>query len=157
MINKTLCAAIAVFALNCAASEKNDVLTVPVTLKTEADLVQAVMLTLQHAVTVSEQYRGGDRRLQRFARREIEARRKTIDELGKLARVSSKGVARVVAVKAQDDQAYLRAMLRNHARQLELYEYGSGLAVSKEVKRFIETLNRTAAAEFDSLSAMEES
>ena len=48
-------------------------------------------------------------------------------------------------------------LLRNHARQLELYEYGSGLAVSKEVKRFIETLNRTAAAEFDSLSAMEES
>lgn len=85
---------------------------------------------LQHAVSESEQYRGKDRRLQRFARREIEARRKTIDELSRLARVSPKGQSRASAVPAKDDQDYLRAMLRNHARQIELFEYGAGITVS---------------------------
>ena len=74
-MNRFWCVALLVMALKCSASETGDILGKPVTLKTESDLVHAIMLTLQHAVSESEQYRGKDRRLQRFARREIEARR----------------------------------------------------------------------------------
>ena len=156
-MNRFWCVALLVMALQCSASETGDILGKPVTLKTESDLVHAIMLTLQHAVSESEQYRGKDRRLQRFARREIEARRKTIDELSRLARVSPTGQSRASAVLVKDDQDYLRAMLRNHARQIELFEYGAGITVSKEVRRFLESLYRTAAAEFDSLSEMSKS
>ncbi len=156
-MNRFWCVALLAIALKCSASEPGDILGKPVTLKTESDLVHAVMLTLQHAVSESEQYRGKDRRLQRFARREIEARRKTIDELSRLARVSTKGQSLAFSATAKDDQDYLRAMLRNHARQIELYEYGAGIAMSKEVRRFMETLYRTAAAEFGSLSEMSKS
>ena len=156
-MNRFWCVALLVMALKCSASETGDILGKPVTLKTESELVNAIMLTLQHAVSESEQYRGKDRRLQRFARREIEAQRKTIDELSRLARVSPKGQSRASAVPAKDDQDYLRAMLRNHARQIELFEYGAGITVSKEVRRFLESLYRTAAAEFDSLSEMSKS
>ena len=156
-MNRFWCVALLVMALKCSASETGDILGKPVTLKTESDLVHAIMLTLQHAVSESEQYRGKDRRLQRFARREIEARRKTIDELSRLARVSPTGQSRASAVPVKDDQDYLRAMLRNHARQIEMFEYGGGITVSKEVRRFLESLYRTAAAEFDSLSEMSKS
>ena len=156
-MNRFWCFALLVMALQCSASETGDILGKPVTLKTESDLVHAIMLTLQHAVSESEQYRGKDRRLQHFARREIEARRKTIDFLSRLARVSPTGQSRASAVPAKDDQDYLRAMLRNHARQIELFEYGAGITVSKEVRRFLESLYRTAAAEFDSLSEMSKS
>ena len=57
---------------------QGDILNKPVSLKTEGDLIQAVSTTLQHAVATSEQYRGTEPRLQRFARKEISARRKPI-------------------------------------------------------------------------------
>ena len=50
---------------------QGDILDKPVSLKTEGDLIQAVSTTLQHAVATSEQYRGTEPRLQRFAREEI--------------------------------------------------------------------------------------
>ena len=135
---------------------KSDVLDQPVSLRTEGDLIQAVSITLQHAVATSEQYRGTDPRLQRFARKEISARRKPIEQLNKVGRIQPTSVKQL-AIVPKDDASYLRAMSRNHAWLLELIEYGGGLPLSSTTKRLMETLSRDAAAEFALLSKLEKS
>ena len=135
---------------------KSDVLDQPVSLRTEGDLIQAVSITLQHAVATSEQYRGTDPRLQRFARKEISARRKPIEQLNKMGRIQPTSVKQL-AIVPEDDASYLRAMSRNHAWLLELIEYGGGLPLSSTTKRLMETLSRDAAAEFSLLSKLEKS
>ncbi len=133
-----------------------DVLDQPVTLKTETDLIRAVSVTLQHAVATSEQYRGTEPRLQRFASKEISARRKPIQQLSKLSR-SPLGPVKQLTIASKDGNAYLQAMLRNHAWLIELIEYGAGLPLSPETKRLMEALSRSAASEFATLSKMEKS
>ena len=135
---------------------KSDVLDQPVSLRTEGDLIQAVSITLQHAVATSEQYRGTDPRLQRFARKEISARRKPIEQLNKVGRIQPTSVKQL-AIVPKDDASYLRAMSRNHAWLLELIEYGGGLPLSSTTKRLMETLSRDAASEFSLLSKLEKS
>ena len=135
---------------------KSDVLDQPVTLKTEGDLIKAVSVTLQHAVATSEQYRGTDPRLQRFARKEISARRKPIEQLNRVGRIQPTSVKQL-AIVPKDDASYLRAMTRNHAWLLELIEYGGGLPLSSTTKRLMEALSRDAAAEFALLSKLEKS
>ena len=135
---------------------KSDVLDQPVSLRTEGDLIQAVSITLQHAVATSEQYRGTNPRLQRFARKEISARRKPIEQLNKVGRIQPTSVKQL-AIVPKDDASYLRAMSRNHAWLLELIEYGGGLPLSSTTKRLMETLSRDAAAEFALLSKLEKS
>ena len=135
---------------------KSDVLDQPVSLRTEGDLIQAVSITLQHAVATSEQYRGTDPRLQRFARKEISARRKPIEQLNKVGRIQPTSVKQL-AIVPKDDASYLRAMSRNHAWLLELIEYGGGLTLSSTTKRLMETLSRDAASEFALLSKLEKS
>ena len=135
---------------------ESDVLDQPVSLRTEGDLIQAVSITLQHAVATSEQYRGTDPRLQRFARKEISARRKPIEQLNKVGRIRPTSVKRL-AIVPKDDASYLRAMSRNHAWLLELIEYGGGLPLSSTTKRLMETLSRDAASEFALLGKMEKS
>ena len=135
---------------------KSDVLDQPVSLRTEGDLIKAVSITLQHAVATSEQYRGTDPRLQRFARKEISARRKPIEQLNKVGRIRPTSVKRL-AIVPKDDASYLRDMTRNHAWLLELIEYGGGLPLSSTTKRLMETLSRDAASEFSLLSKLEKS
>ena len=135
---------------------KSDVLDQPVSLRTEGDLIQAVSITLQHAVATSEQYRGTNPRLQRFARKEISARRKPIEQLNKVGRIQPTSVKQL-AIVPKDDASYLRAMSRNHAWLLELIEYGGGLTLSSTTKRLMETLSRDAASEFALLSKLEKS
>ena len=135
---------------------KSDVLDQPVSLRTEGDLIQAVSITLQHAVATSEQYRGTDPRLQRFARKEISARRKPIEQLNRVGRIQPTSVKQL-AIVPKDDASYLRAMSRNHAWLLELIEYGGGLTLSSTTKRLMETLSRDAASEFALLSKLEKS
>ena len=135
---------------------KTDVLDQPVSLRTEGDLIKAVSITLQHAVATSEQYRGTNPRLQRFARKEISARRKPIEQLNKVGRIQPASVKQL-AIVPKDDASYLRAMSRNHAWLLELIEYGGGLPLSSTTKRLMETLSRDAASEFSLLSKLEKS
>ena len=135
---------------------ESDVLDQPVSLRTEGDLIQAVSITLQHAVATSEQYRGTDPRLQRFARKEISARRKPIEQLNRVGRIQPTSVKQL-AIVPKDDASYLRAMSRNHAWLLELIEYGGGLPLSSTTKRLMETLSRDAASEFALLGKMEKS
>ena len=135
---------------------ESDVLDQPVSLRTEGDLIQAVSITLQHAVATSEQYRGTDPRLQRFARKEISARRKPIEQLNKVGRIRPTSVKQL-AIVPKDDASYLRAMSRNHAWLLELIEYGGGLPLSSTTKRLMETLSRDVASEFALLSKLEKS
>ena len=135
---------------------KSDVLDQPVSLRTEGDLIQAVSITLQHAVATSEQYRGTDPRLQRFARKEISVRRKPIEQLNKVGRIRPTSVKQL-AIVPKDDASYLRAMSRNHAWLLELIEYGGGLPLSSTTKRLMETLSRDVASEFALLSKLEKS
>ena len=135
---------------------KSDVLNQPVSLRTEGDLIQAVSITLQHAVATSEQYRGTNPRLQRFARKEISARRKPIEQLNKVGRIQPTSVKQL-AIVPKDDASYLRAMSRNHAWLLELIEYGGGLPLSSTTKRLMEALSRDASSEFALLSKLEKS
>ena len=128
---------------------QGDILNKPVSLKTEGDLIQAVSTTLQHAVATSEQYRGTEPRLQRFARKEISARRKPIEQLNKLGRIQPTSV--------KDDAGYLNAMLRNHAWLIELIEFGGGLPLSSNTKRLMTALSRDAASELAMLSKLEKS
>ena len=135
---------------------KSDVLDQPVSLRTEGDLIQAVSITLQHAVATSEQYRGTEPRLQRFARKEISARRKPIEQLNKLGRIQPTSVKQL-AVVPKDDAGYLNAMLRNHAWLIELIEFGGGLPLSSNTKRLMTALSRDAASELAMLSKLEKS
>ena len=145
-----------VAGLITSVSAQGDILNKPVSLKTEGDLIRAVSTTLQHAVATSEQYRGTEPRLQRFARNEISTRRKPIEQLNKLGRIRPASLKRL-AIAPQDDASYLRAMLRNHAWLLELIEYGGGLPLSPSTKRLMDTLSRDAASEFALLSKLEKS
>ncbi len=135
---------------------QGDVLNKPVSLKTEGDLIQAVSTTLQHAVAVSEQYRGRQPYLQRFARKEISARRKPIEQLNKLGRIQPTPLKQL-AIVPKDDAGYLTAMLRNHAWLIELIEFGGGLPLSSNTKRLMDTLSRDAVSEFAMLSKLEKS
>ena len=135
---------------------QGDVLNKPVSLKTEGDLIEAVSVTLQHAVATSEQYRGREPRLQRFARKEISARRKPIEQLNKLGRIRPASVKQL-AIVPKDDASYLRAMLRNHAWLIELIEFGGGLPLSSNTKRLMTALSRDAASELAMLSKLEKS
>ena len=135
---------------------QGDILNKPVSLKTEGDLIQAVSTTLQHAVATSEQYRGTEPRLQRFARKEISARRKPIEQLNKLGRIRPIHVKQL-SIAPTDDAAYVNAMLRNHAWLIELIEFGGGLPLSSNTKRLMDMLSRDAASEFAMLSKLEKS
>ncbi len=148
-----LCLAL-ITGLVTSMGAQGDILKKAVSLKTEGDLIQAVSTTLQHAVATSEQYRGKEPRLQRFARNEISARRKPIEQLNKLGRIQPESSKRP-AVVPQDDASYLQAMLRNHAWLLELIEYGGGLPLSPSTKRLMDTLSREASSEFAMLSKLE--
>jgi hypothetical protein len=130
-----------------------DVLDQPVSLRTEIDLIEAVVATLQHAVATSEQYRGSEPRLQRFASREISARRKPIEQLSKLSRIPPQPVQQL-AIVPRDERSYLQAMLRNHARLIELFEYSGGLALSPETRRVMDGLSRNAVTEFAQLERL---
>ena len=145
-----------VAGLITSVSAQGDILNKPVSLKTEGDLIQAVSTTLQHAVATSEQYRGTEPRLQRFARNEISTRRKPIEQLNKLGRIQAASLKKL-AIAPKDDASYLQAMLRNHAWLLELIEYGGGLPLSPSTKRLMDTLSRDAASEFALLSKLEKS
>ena len=134
---------------------QGDILNKPVSLKTEGDLIQAVSTTLQHAVATSEQYRGTEPRLQRFARKEISARRKPIEQLNKIGRIQPMPVKQL-SVTPTDDAAYLNAMLRNHAWLIELIEFGRSLPLSSNTKRLIDTLSRDATAELAALGKLEQ-
>ncbi len=133
-----------------------DVLDQPVSLKTENDLIQAVSIALQHAVATSEQYRGTEPRLQRFARKEISARRKPIEQLSKLGHVQPTPVKQL-AIVPKDDASYRRAMMRNHAWLLELIEFGDGLPLSSNTKRLMDMLSRDVASEFSLLAKYQKS
>ena len=133
---------------------KSDVLDQPVSLRTEGDLIQAVSITLQHAVATSEQYRGTNPRLQRFARKEISARRKPIEQLNRVGRIQPTSVKQL-AIVPKDDASYLRAMLRNHAWLIELIEFGGGLPLSSNTKRLMDTLSLDAPSELEALRRLE--
>ena len=141
--------------LTASVVAKADILDRPVSLKTEGDLIQAVSITLQHAVATSEQYRGTNPRLQRFARKEISARRKPIEQLNKIGRIQPIPVKQL-SVAPTDDAAYLNAMLRNHAWLIELIEFGRSLPLSSNTKRLIDTLSRDATAELAALGKLEQ-
>ena len=134
---------------------QGDILNKPVSLKTEGDLIQAVSTTLQHAVATSEQYRGTEPRLQRFARKEISARRKPIEQLNKIGRIQPMPVKQL-SVTPTDDATYLNAMLRNHAWLIELIEFGRSLPLSSNTKRLLDTLSRDATAELAALGKLEQ-
>ncbi len=127
-----------------------DVLDQPVNLRSEADLVRAVTLTIQHAIATSERYRGPAPRVQKFARSEIRLRAGHLRKLGAAARPG-----RQLAIVPSSERSYLQTMQRNHTRLIELIEHGMGLPLSKPTRRLMETLLHSAIAELALLSQLE--
>jgi uncharacterized protein (DUF305 family) len=133
-----------------------DILDQPVTLATESDLVHAVTATLQHALVTTEQFQARTPKLQRFARTELETRRKDLKVLRKRAGVQPPNITKL-AIEPRNEQQYVRAMLRNHARLLELIEHGLGLDLAPDIKRMMRNLSESATTELSTLSSMERS
>ena len=133
---------------------KTDVLDHPVSLTSETDLIQAVFTTLQHAITTSERYRGDAPKLRRFAKDEVNDRRQQLRQLEKLAPVQPASIPSL-AITAKDARTYVQAMLRNHVRLVELIEFGVGLPLSTQSRRFMTSLARDANAEMSALHKLE--
>lgn len=137
-------------------SAARDVLEEPVSLRAEADLVRAVALTLQHAITTSEQFQGRNPALRKFADKEVKKNRSRLQQLGKRIPEQVPQV-RQLAIAPDNEQSYVRAMLRNHARLVELIEHGLGLPLSADIKHAMEALSSNAIAELAFLNKMEQS
>jgi hypothetical protein len=133
-----------------------DILDQPVTLASESDLMHAITATLQHALVTTEQFQPRTPPLQRFARKELETRRKDLKVLSKRAGILPPNITRL-AIEPRDDRQYVRAMLRNHARLLELIEHGLGLDLAPDIKRMMRNLSESATTELSALSSMERS
>lgn len=133
-----------------------DILDQPVTLSSESDLVTAVGATLQHALITSEQFQPRSPRLQRFVRKELETRRKTLKVLTKRSGITPPDI-KVLAIEPKDDRRYVQAMLRNHARLLEIIEHGMGLSLAPDIKRMMTNLASSAIEELSALGSMERS
>ena len=141
-------------SISIPVEAKTDVLDYPVSLTSEADLVQAVFTTLQHAITTSERYPGDMPELKRFARTEVNDRRQQLRQLGKLANVQA-APTQSLAILPKDARTYVQAMLRNHARLIELIEFGLGLPLSTQSRRFMTSLAQDANAEMSTLYKLE--
>ncbi len=132
---------------------RTDILDQPVSLATEADLVQAVSATLQHALVTTQQFKPRSASLKRFARQEIKARRKGLTVLTKRSGTQAPQITHL-AIVPSDDQQYVRAMSRNHSRLLELLEYGLALALSPDIKRLMKGLSQSIQTELTTLNTM---
>ena len=146
--------------LYCSAAQSSlagqDILDQPVTLASESDLVHAVSATLQHALVTTEQFQARTPRLQRFARQELETRRKGLKVLSKRAGIQPPNITKL-AIVPRSERQYVQAMLRNHSRLLELIEHGMGLSLAPDIKRLMLKLSESAASELSALSSMEHS
>jgi len=147
-------AAMLCWGLSTPSHAGRDILDQSVTLASEADLVHAVSATLQHALVTTEQFQARSPRLQRFARQELKTRRKSLKVLTKRAGITPPAIKKL-AIEPSDERQYVRAMLRNHARLLELIEHGQGLPLSPDIKRMMRSLAESAAQEFSTLSSLE--
>ena len=87
-------AAVLCWGLAAPSHAGRDILDQSVTLASEADLMHAVSATLQHALVTTEQFQARTPRLQRFARQELETRRKSLKVLTKRAGAPSGGAGR---------------------------------------------------------------
>ncbi len=149
-------AAILYWGVAAPSHAGRDILDQPVTLTTEADLMHAVSATLQHALVTTEQFQTRTPRLQRFARQELETRRKSLKVLTKRAGINPPDIKKL-AIEPRDERQYVRAMLRNHSRLLELIEHGLGLSLSPDIKRMMVKLAENASEEISTLSALKRS
>lgn len=149
-------AAFLYWAATQASHAGQDILDQSVTLASESDLFHAVSATLQHALVTTEQFQARTPRLQRFARKELETRRKGLKDLSKRAGIQPPSITKL-AIMPRDERQYVHAMIRNHARLLELIEHGLGLALSPNIKRLMRNLSESTAQELSVLSTMERS
>jgi hypothetical protein len=146
-------AALLCWALAAPSHAGRDILDQSVTLASEADLMHAVSATLQHALVTTEQFQARTPRLQRFARQELETRRKSLKVLTKRAGIQPPSIKQL-AIEPSDERQYVQAMLRNHARLLELIEHGLGLSLSPDIKRMMLGLAESASQELSTLSSL---
>jgi uncharacterized protein (DUF305 family) len=151
-----LLAAILCWGVAAPSHAGRDILDQSVTLASEADLMHAVSAALQHALVTTKQFQARTPRLQRFVRKELETHRKNLKVLTKRASINPPDIKKL-AIEPKDERQYVQAMLRNHARLLELIELGLGLSLSPDIKRMMAGLAESASQEFSTLSSLERS
>lgn len=138
--------------MSSTAIASNEMLNRPVTLQSEASLIDALSTTLQHAILISGSYQGTNPKLKRLADSEFRKRQQTLLLLHKLRNTKAPNIKKLGIVRS-NDATYQQAMLQNHARLMELIEFGSALQLSGATRRYIRSLSSEIPPEISMLSA----
>ena len=101
-------------------------------------------------------FRGAARHCGSLQTKKSKKNRSRLQQLGKRIPEQIPPV-RQLAIAPDNEQSYVRAMLRNHARLVELIEHGLGLSLSADIKHAMEALSSNAIAERAFLNKMEQS
>lgn len=138
--------------MSSTAIANNELLNQPVTLQNEANLIDALSMTLQHAILISGSYRGSNLKLKRLADSEFRKRQQSLLRLHKLRNTKAPNI-KALGIVLSNDATYQQAILQNHARLMELIEFGSGLQLSGSTRRYIRLLSSEISPEISILSA----
>ncbi|WP_273428669.1 hypothetical protein [Chitinibacter tainanensis] len=134
----------------------DEMLNRPVKLQSEAILIDALSVTLQHAIIASSAYQGSNPSLKRLAKQEISKRQQDLQRLHQLSKTpvpSQKSPANL----NNNGLAYQKSMLQNHARLIELAEFGSSLKLSNPIRRYQQSLSGDVTSELSMLNKILES
>ncbi|WP_410497682.1 hypothetical protein [Chitinibacter sp. S2-10] len=132
------------------AVASDEILRRPVQLQSEAILIDALSVTLQHAIMTSSSYQGSNPNLKRLAKAEVRKRQQDLQRLHQLAKTKTPTPKTPVSTN-KNDQVYQQSILMNHARLIELAEFGSSLKLSGPTRRFLKTLSGDVSSEFSML------
>lgn len=135
------------------AVSSDEVLSRPVQLQSEAILIDALSVTLQHAIMTSSSYQGSNPNLKRLAKAEVSKRQQDLQRLHQLAKTKTP-IQKLPVNINKNDLAYQKSILKNHARLIELAEFGSSLQLSNPTRRYLKALSGDVNSELSMLINM---
>lgn len=127
-----------------------------VTLQSEAVLIDALSVTLQHAIMTSSAYQGSNPKLKRLAKLEIGKRQQDLQRLHQLSKTQVPTPKSPTNLN-NNGIAYQKSMLQNHARLIELAEFGSSLKLANPIRRYLKSLSGDVTSELSMLNNILES
>ncbi|MGL6041343.1 MAG: hypothetical protein ACRC01_09105, partial [Deefgea sp.] len=116
-----------------------EVLSRTVNLQSESVLIDVLSITLQHAVVTSIAYQGKNLKLKRLAKIEVNKRKKDLQRLHQLNKTKVPYAEAYKYINV-NDLSYQKSIIKNHARIIELAEFGSSLKISNSTRYFLKSL-----------------
>ncbi|QZA78155.1 hypothetical protein K4H28_01615 [Deefgea tanakiae] len=129
----------------------DEMLNRPVTLQSESILIDVLSVTLQHAIITSSAYQGSNPSLKRLAKQEISKRQQDLQRLHQLSKTQVPTLKSSTNLN-NNDLNYQKSMLQNHARLIELAEFGSSLKLSNPIRRYLRSLSGDVTSELSILN-----